>query len=853
METFELTKTLRKQRCLLCHREFEWSDDLRACPDDGSMLSPVFDDPLIGSTIDNKYEILDRIASGAKSRIYKARHQHLDRYVAVKVLQGGEVVTRVRLGRFQKEAQVAVGLSHPNIVRVYDYGTHPQPYIAMEYVEGKTLAQIIEKEGPLPIARALHLFVQICEAMATAHAAGLVHRDLKPSNIMIEIKSNDAKVLDFGLVKDFVDDGEYTRTGETVGSPAYMSPEQCKGEALDARSDIYSLGCLMFEALTGKCAFAGDNTVECMFKHLEGTAPPLKQVRRGVKFPQGLQTVIDNCLAKEPKDRYQSMADLKNDLVLVQTGKGKRLTAITRRKKPASLAGLGLVVSVVVLGVVAMLGFQELTRPEWQKTLNRGVGQINNGVYTEETEKLFIQAKEKAEAAHFYGPDLEDIYGYAGQAELDLGHYNQAKADLERALEWNMKHGEGVPTSHWNIKLSDTYLRLGDTKRAIEYAQKGLVIARRQSGKPSRLCEDWYTLGLAFYQQGDYKDAVQPLEQARKIYLAAKLKWNDWPIEFAGLLGDIYFHLNREQDSLDAYGDCLKLAWKENPKDMDTYVGELASHLRNRPDASVIDGIAARHQWPSDLTAFTKGAVLAEQGSLDEAAPLLDQVAKDNPQCLVALLWQAHNAQWRREFPEAISEYRHIKQLAPDWTDASIGLAQCLTATGLYDEALSELNQVMGSHSDDDEAYWMQAWIHFAAGQYELSANSFARHLPAMNWHSDYCPEAVILANLANRFNHNSAAANDVVVKFEQESTDDDWPRPVIEYLRGKITAKLLLQAAGDDPLYLTEAHVYLGFDCFARNQVRQGKEYLDWVIEQGDDALPAYDLAVSFLARGNK
>ncbi|PWT96520.1 MAG: hypothetical protein C5B53_09575, partial [Candidatus Melainabacteria bacterium] len=279
METFELKQALLKQRCLTCNQDFEPSDNLKTCPVDGTMLSPVFDDPFIGTLIDGKYEIIERIATGTKAKIYKAKHLHLDKFIALKVLQVGISVTQSQVARFQKEAQVAVKLIHPNIVRVYDYGTHPQPYIAMEYVDGKSLAALIKESGPLPPQCALPIFLDVASGMCAAHTAGLVHRDLKPSNVIIDSQSGQGKVLDFGLVKDFVDDAHYTKTGDIVGSPSYMSPEQWKGQSLDGRSDIYSCGCLMYETLTGITPFAAANPMECMFKHLESQPPKLSKAR----------------------------------------------------------------------------------------------------------------------------------------------------------------------------------------------------------------------------------------------------------------------------------------------------------------------------------------------------------------------------------------------------------------------------------------------------------------------------------------------------------------------------------------------------------------------------------------------
>lgn len=332
MKSYELSKTIRSKICLVCNQQFAISDEQKCCPSDGSLLTPLIEDPLLGLVLDQKYEILSFIGSGGWSRVYKARHLHLDRLVAVKVLDANLVGDPLRLGRFQTEAKASNVLVHPNIVSVYDSGVLPQPFMAMEYVDGDTLDQIIRKQVAVLWEDALSIFSKVCGAMSYAHNMGFIHRDLTPRNIMLTSATNEVKVLDFGLVH--VAGQDQTRTGDIIGSPPYMSPEQCRGEKLDARTDVYSLGCVMYAVLTGERPFEGQTSVESMYKHFNKVPPFINQLRPDLNFPKGLDLVVAKALAKDKNERYVSMEALKLDLEKVQSGTLKaRMFRIRRNYK----------------------------------------------------------------------------------------------------------------------------------------------------------------------------------------------------------------------------------------------------------------------------------------------------------------------------------------------------------------------------------------------------------------------------------------------------------------------------------------------------------------------------------------
>lgn len=307
--------------CTACGRRFK--GDMTVCPDDNMPLMTVPDEDLVGTVLENKYEILEKIGAGGMGAVYKARHQLMHRQVAIKMVLAQLSANSMTLKRFTQEARATSQLNHPNILTVFDFGISPsnQPYLVMDFLEGVNFGRVLEETRQIPIARAMGIFLQVCAALGHAHQKGIVHRDLKPSNIMlIELDGQPdfVKVLDFGIAKVLSSvDGEtdnLTRTGEVFGSPLYMSPEQFRGKSMDARSDIYSLGCVMYRSLAGICPVTGKDVLECMYKHVNESIPPFSVTAPEAEIPERLEAIIMKALAKDPDERYASMNDLRADL-----------------------------------------------------------------------------------------------------------------------------------------------------------------------------------------------------------------------------------------------------------------------------------------------------------------------------------------------------------------------------------------------------------------------------------------------------------------------------------------------------------------------------------------------------------
>ena len=304
--------------------------------------SPVAGEFAKGDLVGGSYEIVSFIGAGGMGNVYCVKHAIMQTEYALKTLSA-EKVTEVAWRRFQNEAQAIARMNHPNVVAIYNLGFHDGrlPYYVMDILHGKTLSDLLREKGRLETNEALRMFIQVCAGIGYAHKKGIVHRDIKPPNIVLLNKPDPSgatiKIVDFGIAKlshtKELANQQLTSVGEVCGSPFYMSPEQCEAGKIDARSDIYSLGCTLFEALTGSPPFKGRNAVETMMLHHTGTPPTLKAASGGKDFPPMLEMAVATLLAKAPMDRYQNMERLAQDLQTILQGSE---TAITPYALPRS-------------------------------------------------------------------------------------------------------------------------------------------------------------------------------------------------------------------------------------------------------------------------------------------------------------------------------------------------------------------------------------------------------------------------------------------------------------------------------------------------------------------------------------
>jgi serine/threonine protein kinase len=307
--------------CGQCGSRF--SGDARFCPFDAEPLHATAEesrpaDPLLGSVVDERYEVEIVLGEGGMGTVYRARHRVLDKKLALKVLRA-DLSRDADLGlRFLREAKAAASIAHPSVVQITDFGNLPsgQPYFVMELLTGASLSQIVRKGGPIPAGRAVRLLMQMVDALAAAHQVGVVHRDLKPDNILVcptAQGSEVVKVLDFGLAK-VAGQSRLTKAGLVFGTPHYMSPEQASGGVVDERTDIYSLGIVMYEMFTGRVPFEADTYMGVLTKHLYVAPTPPSVLLGGITELGALEQVTLRCLEKKPEKRYASMRALADEL-----------------------------------------------------------------------------------------------------------------------------------------------------------------------------------------------------------------------------------------------------------------------------------------------------------------------------------------------------------------------------------------------------------------------------------------------------------------------------------------------------------------------------------------------------------
>jgi serine/threonine protein kinase len=331
-------------------------------------------DPLIGRVINDRFKISALIARGGMGKVYRAEQAPLGRICAVKVLNpnyAGEHDPEFHR-RFFLEASLTSKLTHPNTVTIFDYGRTDDDiyYMAMEYLEGHTLHRAIRTAGHFPEERVAHIARQICRALREAHSLGVIHRDLKPANIFLVEHGDETdvvKVLDFGLVKNVSADAkaeELTQTGLFMGSPKYMAPEQIRGDRVDARTDIYSLGVIMYEMLTGKVPFDRPNSVNILMAHVNEDAPPMRQMNPSIQVSPTMEETVARAMAKDPDQRFHSMDEVLASLKRIgggaftqtmtglETGEFRALS-----DPPLSKSGSGPQLSPLSIGSGAQVGY----------------------------------------------------------------------------------------------------------------------------------------------------------------------------------------------------------------------------------------------------------------------------------------------------------------------------------------------------------------------------------------------------------------------------------------------------------------------------------------------------------------
>jgi serine/threonine protein kinase len=313
----------------------------------------------VSALLGGRYKLGEMIGTGGMADVYVAKDERLSRKVAIKVLRSDLARDPSFIARFRKEALAAAGLNHPGIVAVYDSGETPVPYIVMELISGHTLRELIHRGDQLSLDRTLEIGEGILAALEYSHERGIVHRDIKPANVMIT-EQGDVKVMDFGIARALDDFGAtLTSTWNVVGTAQYLSPEQAMGEIADHRSDIYSVGCLLYEVLIGRPPYTGDTPVSIAFQHVSGDL--IKPSTLKPELPSGVDVLLSVALAKNPDDRYQSAAQMLQDIQKLREGRTVTTKiarkGVSRRRLIVGAVSTILIGAFLALGTVAVVAF----------------------------------------------------------------------------------------------------------------------------------------------------------------------------------------------------------------------------------------------------------------------------------------------------------------------------------------------------------------------------------------------------------------------------------------------------------------------------------------------------------------
>lgn len=416
-----------------------WMDPGSTQVADVNKLRPFAEDFAPGAIFDERYEIISMLGSGGMGSVFKAKQLSVDRFVALKVLHPDLITDPISRKRFEQEAKAACLLMHPNLIIVHDFGfakSNGQPFLVTDFLEGTTLQNSILDDGPLKELRLLKVFIQCCKALEHIHQKELIHRDIKPGNIMLisEASSSElVKILDFGVAKaiDKNQTQNITHAGTVIGSPYYMSPEQCRALPLDARSDIYSLGCTMYNAATGCLAIEAEDPVQTMYKHNYEMPGRFSDVNPKVEISQELESIIFRMLSKRPEDRYQSAGEIVEELeeLKLEKSRGEKKYSTT-----VSIPGATLLLNILVRAqVVSSEDAQEAAK------IHAGVGG-EIGVILVAQGKVDLETVNLAKACYSLVIDKRLDAEKAGMLLGFCKKHNRSPEDAMNVLGWANKN-----------------------------------------------------------------------------------------------------------------------------------------------------------------------------------------------------------------------------------------------------------------------------------------------------------------------------------------------------------------------------------------------------------------------------
>lgn len=549
-----------------------------------------------GTIIDGRYEIIGRIGDGGMGTVFSCRELELDRTVAVKFLHS-ELLDEESQSRFQLEGKILSELNHPNILKVFRFGvltiadsqgesSSQLPYLAMEYLTGTTLRKVLDERVRLPPHMCAAIAKEVCSGLYAAHNPGFVHRDIKPGNLMLTGELNSdrdirVKILDFGLASTRTTVQHHTGTGALVGTVSYMSPEQCLGKKADIRSDVYSLGCTLYEMLTGVVPHDADNPIGLMHKHANEIPIAASELRKDI--PAGFDRVLFKAMAKEPGMRYQSMNEFEDDLKRIIDGQSELIEGCTRQEASKKFGRTGGVVPVALLltllltiGLLAgayftwrnkeqKLEFESMTVPQ---SLRIQLKKFENMPPGHEKNKLAVEILASHSVSALNSNELIPLGTGAATYLRHLSDFRSAMVAIDRILPLlkNDKHAQAI----MNLEQGETFVASGDFARA----EKAYLSALQYCHGKERLleCVVHKRIGRLLLCRKRTALAAEELKKCETV--------PGWRRFIAPELGELYYQCGRLTDEDAVYADAF--ADMEEPSALRVF-NEIAFYIHEKP------------------------------------------------------------------------------------------------------------------------------------------------------------------------------------------------------------------------------------------------------------------------------
>jgi serine/threonine protein kinase/tetratricopeptide (TPR) repeat protein len=676
------------------------------------------------------YEIVASLGQGAMGQVFRAKDSRLDRAVAIKILPERLASDAELLGRFEREAKALAALSHPNIVTVFDFGSDSNThFVVTELLEGVTLRERLKTET-IPWEKALEYGIAISEGLSAAHSKGIIHRDLKPENLFIT-QDERLKILDFGLAHRQVDqlkEGESwmatiaggTRPGLVLGTLGYMSPEQIRGLPVDARSDIFSFGCVLYEMVYGKQAFLGGSVADTMVAILTEDLSDI--LESALRIPQELDRVIRYCVEKKPEERYQSARDLSLALRMILSGSGIweayapriETTRDRRKRKRAKKA----------IDSLAVLPFASVSLDPDAEYLGDGITESIINILSQ-IPKLRVMAR--STVFRFKGKQIDPL---ALGKELNVGGILTGRL-MQRGTNLNIlaelvdaRDGAQVWGEQYNVQISDLLDVQREIATKISEKLRIKLIGEEKKKLAKRQTEN--TEAYRLYLKGRYfwnKRSEAGLHKAIDYFEQAILQDPEYALAYAGL-SDAYSMLGGYgyMPPQEAYKKAKDLALKG--LELDQTLAEAHTSLAtvlyrydwNWKDAEVEFQKAVQYNYGYATAHHWYGVYLSLLGRMDEAVDEMDRAVELDPLSVVIHWTKGYVLWYGRRLEEALEEYDKALQLDPSFIRVHYDIALAYVQKGMLQEAKDEIRKAALLTDQPPTMSALLGWVYASAG-----------------------------------------------------------------------------------------------------------------------------------------